>query len=89
MKTCQTKPRSSASFCLLLVAMAVATMLFAVTATTVTERLTRQMAIMSARDLGEMLAAWSYGPLDRRDWASLNSLASLHSSNPGLRFVSH
>jgi diguanylate cyclase (GGDEF)-like protein len=88
MRTCQTKPRFSASFCLLLVAMAVATMLFAVTATTTTERLTRQMAIMSARDLGEMLATWSRGPIDRREWASLNSLARLHSANPGLRFVS-
>jgi diguanylate cyclase (GGDEF)-like protein len=88
MRTCQTKPRFPASFCLLLVAIAATTALFAVTATTTTKRLTRQMAVMSARDLGEMLVAWSRGPIDRRDWASLNSLARLHSANPGLRFVS-
>ena len=76
-----------ASFYVIVIGMTAAIVLFAVMATMVTERITQQMAVVAARDLGDMLAAWSRGPLDRREWASLNSLARLHSSNPGLRFV--
>jgi diguanylate cyclase (GGDEF)-like protein len=72
----------------ILAVMTAAILSFASLSATLTEHITRQMAVVSARDLGEMLAGWSRGPMERREWAGLNSLARLHSSNPGLRFVS-
>lgn len=81
-------PRLSASFHIVLAGVTLGIILFVWMATVASEQITRQMAIVSARDLGKMLANWSRGPLDRREWASLNTLARLHSSNPGLRFVS-
>jgi diguanylate cyclase (GGDEF)-like protein len=67
--------------------MTLAILAFAAVAITIVDRATRQVAVRAAQDLGEMLAEWSSGPLERHDWASLNSLARLHATNPGLLFV--
>jgi hypothetical protein len=60
---------------------------FAALSSHTVDRITRQVAVGAAQDLGQMLAEWSSRPLERHDWASLNSLARLHTTNPGLLFV--
>ncbi len=71
----------------ILAGMVVAVALYAAVASYATGRITRQMALGNARDLGEMLATWARGPIERREWAELNNLAAHHSANPGIQFV--